>query len=259
MKAPHFRLFALLICLILPAAACGGASSGEESSQEAVETASADSSAEAADASESQDSAMEESEEPAQEESEAGGSHPALLNPSLATETAPDTFLVRFSTTKGDFLVEAHRDWAPKGVDRLYNLVKIGYFQDIAFFRMVPGFITQFGLHGDPAVNQAWRPARIEDDPVKESNLPGYLTYAKAGPNTRTVQLFINFGNNQRLDGQGFAPIGKVASGMEVVESLYTGYGQQPNQGQIHQQGNSYLKSNFPELDYIKSAEIVEQ
>ncbi|HSR70436.1 MAG TPA: peptidylprolyl isomerase [Acidobacteriota bacterium] len=209
---------------------------------------------------ESEEPAQESAPQSAQEGNEAEGSHPAMLNPALANETAPASFLVRFTTTKGEFLVEAHRDWAPKGVDRLYNMVKIGYFEDIAFFRMVPGFITQFGLHGDPAVNRAWRSARLEDDPVTQPNLPGYLTFATAGPNSRTVQLFINFGDNRAsLDRQGFAPIGKVVSGMDVVESLYTGYGQQPNQGQIHQQGNSYLKSNFPELDYIKSAEIVEQ
>ncbi|HSR49901.1 MAG TPA: peptidylprolyl isomerase [Acidobacteriota bacterium] len=187
------------------------------------------------------------------------GPHPALLNPELANETAPATFLVRFTTTKGDFLVEFHRDWAPNGVDRFYNLVRIGYFENIAFFRMVPGFVTQFGLHGDPEVNRVWRAARIPDDPVKESNLPGYVTFATSGPDSRTTQLFINYGNNRSLDSQGFAPIGEVVSGMDVVKSLYAGYGQSPNQSLIHQQGNSYLRSQFPDLDYILSAEIVEQ
>ena len=188
---------------------------------------------------------------------------PALLAPDKATEKAPDKYKVKFNTTKGDIVVEVTRDWAPQGADRFYNLVKIGYFQDIAFFRVVEGFMAQFGIHGEPKVNNAWRGARIEDDPVKESNKRGYVTFATSGKNSRTVQMFINYGDNSRLDGQGFSPFGKVVEGMDVVDKLYNGYGEGaprgrgPNQGRIQAKGNTYLEADFPKLDYIKTASLV--
>lgn len=195
---------------------------------------------------------------------------PAMDNPLLQPRhpdnqaTAPDTFRVRFETTKGAFVVEAVRAWAPNGVDRFYNLVRNGYYNDVAFFRVIENFMAQFGIHGDPAVNAAWRSARIPDDPVVESNRRGYVSFAMAGPNTRTTQLFINFRDNRQLDGMGFAPIGHVVEGMEVVDAIYSGYGegapngQGPAQPQIQMQGNQYLRQNFPELDYIQRASIVE-
>lgn len=194
---------------------------------------------------------------------EAATPHPAMLDPKLANETAPDTFKVRMSTTKGDFTIEVTRDWAPRGADRFYNLVKIGYYIDVAFFRVIDGFMAQFGIHGDPKVNAAWRPARIMDDPVKGSNKRGFVTYAMGGPNTRTTQLFISFRDNSGLDRQGFPPFGLVTEGMEVVDALYKGYGEGapdgsgPEQGRIQKEGNAYLKASFPSLDYVKSAKIV--
>jgi peptidyl-prolyl cis-trans isomerase A (cyclophilin A) len=188
----------------------------------------------------------------------------ALLDPSKATETAPDTYKVKFTTTKGDFVVEVHRDWAPQGADRFYNLVKAGFYDDIAFFRAIKGFMVQFGIHGNPEVSKAWKNAKIPDDEVKESNKRGYMTFATAGPNTRTTQVFINFGNNAQLDGMGFAPFGEVVEGMDVVDNLHTGYGEGaprgmgPNQGQMERRGNEYLKSSYPKLDYVKTATIVE-
>ena len=186
----------------------------------------------------------------------------ALLDPQSANLTAPAAFKVKFKTTKGDFTVEVTRAWAPLGADRFYNLVKIGYFSDMAFFRVVDGFMVQFGIHGDPAVNAKWRGARIQDDPVTQSNNTGYVTYAMAGPNTRTTQLFINFGNNAGLDSQGFSPFGKVSEGMNVVESIYSGYGDAaprgmgPDQGRAQMEGNAYLKKDFPKMDFILSAAV---
>ena len=184
-------------------------------------------------------------------------SDPALLHPASLTAKAPDSFQVKFTTTKGDFVVDVTRSWSPVGADRFYNLVKHGFFTDAAFFRNVPGFIVQFGLSADPAVNKVWRNANIKDDQVTQSNAPGTITFATAGPNTRTTQLFINFGNNTFLDSQGFSPFGKVSSGMDVVQKLYSGYGERPDQGAITTQGKAYLDKNFPNIDYIKSAAIV--
>lgn len=180
----------------------------------------------------------------------------ALLQPSTLTEKSPEVYDVQFATTKGDFVVRVTRAWAPLGSDRFYNLVSHGYFTDAAFFRVVPGFIIQFGLSADPAVNSAWRNARIKDDPVTQSNKPGYITFATAGPHTRTTQLFINFSSNNFLDRQGFAPFGQVTSGMDVVQKLHSGYGEKPDQGAITTQGKAYLDKNFPNLDTIKSAAI---
>jgi peptidyl-prolyl cis-trans isomerase A (cyclophilin A) len=194
------------------------------------------------------------------------GSQAAVKDPSLANEKAPDKFKVRLTTTTGDFVIEVTRDWAPRGADRFYNLVKIGYFTDIAFFRVVKKprpFMAQFGIHGDPAVSAKWRKASIPDDSPKQSNTRGRVTFATAGPNTRTVQLFINFGDNSFLDRQGFSPIGEVVDGMSVVDSLYEGYGEGapqgrgPSQARIQREGNAYLKEGFPKLDYIKSAALV--
>jgi peptidyl-prolyl cis-trans isomerase A (cyclophilin A) len=190
--------------------------------------------------------------------------NPGLLDPAAANETAPDTFKVRFQTTKGDFVVEVTRAWAPNGADRFYNLVKVGFYDDVAFFRVIKGFMVQFGIHGDPKVAAKWRPAQIEDDKVKQSNKKGYITYAMAGPNTRTTQLFVNYKNNSGLDGQGFSPFGRVVEGMKVVDSIYGGYGEGapsgkgPSQALAQSKGNAYFKEKFPKLDYIKTATIVE-
>jgi peptidyl-prolyl cis-trans isomerase A (cyclophilin A) len=189
---------------------------------------------------------------------------PALLDPSKLVEKAPEKFKVRFETTKGPFVVEVNRELAPHGADRLFNLVKAGFFQDVAFFRAIEGFMVQFGIHGNPEVASVWRTALIPDDPVKGTNARGTLTFATSGPNSRTTQLFINFKDKASLDGMGFAPLGKVVEGMDVVDSLYTGYGEGsprgagPNQGQIQQRGNEYLRAAYPELDYIESAKIVD-
>ena len=180
----------------------------------------------------------------------------------MAREKAPDKYKVRFKTTKGDIDIEVVREWAPKGADRFYNLVKVGFFTDIAFFRVIPDFMAQFGVHGDPELAVVWREAKIGDDPVKQSNLPGYLTFAKAGADTRTTQFFINLIDNSRLDADGFSPIGKVVSGMEVVKQIYSGYGKPagigPDQSRLQSEGNKYLKSDFPKLDYIESANFFE-
>ncbi len=182
---------------------------------------------------------------------------PALLHPASLTAKAPEEFDVRFTTTKGDFVVHVTHAWAPLGADRFYNLVKHGFFTDAAFFRVVPGFIIQFGLSANPAVNKVWQNANIKDDPGKQSNKPGYITFATAGPNTRTTQLFINFGANTFLDSQGFTPFGQVTSGMDVVQKLYSAYAERPDQGQITAQGKAYLDKNFPNIDSIKSATII--
>lgn len=188
------------------------------------------------------------------------GPHPALKDPSKAVAKAPETFTAVFDTTKGEFEITVTREWSPLGADRFYNLVKIGYFEDIAFFRAVSGFMVQFGIHGDPAVNAVWKDANIKDDgKAVVSNTPGKVTFAKTGaPNSRSVQFFINFGSNDFLDNQGFTPFGEISKGMEVVNSLYQGYGEAPSsaQGLIQEQGNKFLKGKFPELDYIKSARL---
>ena len=194
----------------------------------------------------------------------------ALNDPSKATLTAPDTFKakVTLANNKGSFTIDVTRDWAPKGADRFYNLIQCGFYDDIAIFRVIDGFMAQFGIHGDPALAAKWRNAKIQDDAKgKASNTAGMVTFATAGPNTRTTQMFINFGNNANLDGQGFTPFGKVSEGMDVVNKIYKGYGDAPsrrnpngkgpNQGRIQSQGNKYLKADFPKLDYIKSVEIV--
>ena len=176
-------------------------------------------------------------------------------------EQAPDEFSVRLETSAGSVVIQVTRDWAPLGADRFYNLVRNGFYDEQRFYRVVPGFVVQWGFSGNPALNQVWRQANILDDPVVQSNTRGRITYAKiAEPNTRTTQLFINFGDNSRLDGMGFAPFGEVVEGMEVVDAINAEYGEQPSraQGQIHGRGNAYLAENFPNLDYIIKAEIIE-
>jgi len=209
-----------------------------------------------------QDSKDTKKDEPKKEAAKAGGAGD-FTNPAKLTAKAPETFKAKFETTKGNFTIEVTRSLAPNGADRFYNLVKSGYFKDLAFFRVVPGFMCQFGIHGDPKVSAAWRPAQIPDDPVKASNTRGAITFATAGPNTRTTQLFINFGNNANLDNMGFSPFGKVTEGMDVVDKNNGEYGEGapqgrgPAQGRIQSEGNAYLKKDFPNLDYIKSAAVL--
>jgi cyclophilin family peptidyl-prolyl cis-trans isomerase len=187
-------------------------------------------------------------------------SDPLLKEPKKLEAKAPKEFKVKFDTTAGDFTVECHREWAEHGVDRFYNLVKVGFFDDVAFFRVVKGFVVQFGIHGNPAVSTLWKDANIPVDKVKESNKKGYLTYAMAGsPTTRSTQLFINLGENEKLDKMGFAPICKVeGNGMEVVEKLEASYGEMPSreQGAIQGEGNAFLRKRYPKLDFIKTARL---
>ena len=170
---------------------------------------------------------------------------------------APDTFKAKFETTRGTFVVEVTREWSPNGADRFYQLVNAGFFDDCKFFRVVPGFIVQFGINGDPKTAAKWRDANISDDPVKQSNSRGMITFATAGPNTRTTQLFINFKDNKPLDTRGFSPFGKVVEGMDVVDKINAEYGESPDQGKIESEGNAYLNAKFPKLDGIKKASIV--
>jgi peptidyl-prolyl cis-trans isomerase A (cyclophilin A) len=187
----------------------------------------------------------------------------ALLNPSALTAKAPDVYEVKFATTKGDFVIQVTRAWAPLGADRFYNLAANKFFDDASFFRVLSGFVVQFGLHADPQVSNVWRSANLKDDPVTQSNRPGYITFATAGPNTRTTQVFVNLGNNAQLDSMGFAPFGLVTQGMDVVKQLYSGYGEGapsgrgPDQGAVSSQGKSYLDKNYPKLDSIKTATII--
>ena len=185
----------------------------------------------------------------------------ALLHPATLKEKAPETFKVKFETTRGEFVVDVTRAWAPLGADRFYNLVKHHFYDNNAFFRVVPDFVVQFGISPYPAVSTAWKHTEIKDDPVTKSNMKGYLVFATSGPNTRTTQLFINLKDNSKsLDPQGFAPFGVVeANGMNVVEMMYDQYGDTagPDQDQIEKQGNAYLKKGWPKLDYIKTATLV--
>ncbi len=189
------------------------------------------------------------------------GGNAALLTPGKATEKAPKVYKVKFVTSQGDIVFEINRKWAPNGADRFYNLVKIGFFDDVAMFRAIRGFMIQFGIHGNPAVSAKWGEAKIKDDVANKdaSNTPGMLTFATAGPNTRTTQLFINLGNNARLDTQGFTPFGKVVEGMDIVKKLNTEYGENSPgvQGGFQAKGNAFISKRYPNLDYIKSAEIV--
>jgi peptidyl-prolyl cis-trans isomerase A (cyclophilin A) len=180
-----------------------------------------------------------------------------LRNPAALTEQAPATFSAAFDTSKGRFVVEVHREWAPRGADRFYNLVKSGFFNDVRFFRVIGGQLAQFGMHGDPAVQEAWRDAVIEDDPVRHGNTRGSVSFASRGPNTRTTQLFINLRDNSVYDRLGFAPFAEVVSGMDVVDRLYSAYEERPEQPLIDEEGNAYLTREFPSLDYIQKAALV--
>jgi peptidyl-prolyl cis-trans isomerase A (cyclophilin A) len=173
-------------------------------------------------------------------------------------KSGPDEYKVVLRTTKGDVMILVHRDWSPLGADHFYQLLNVGFYNGDRFFRIVPDFVVQFGMNGDPTINRQWSDANIPDDPVKVSNKQGTVVFAKTSePNSRSTQIFINLGDNSRLDAQGFSPFGEVIQGMENVEEFYKGYGESPDQGQISAQGNAYLEQNFPKLDYIKNAYIV--
>ena len=188
-----------------------------------------------------------------------------LLNPASEemNKTAPVLFEAKFETSKGHFVIEVHRDWSPNGADRFYNLVRNGYYDGVRFFRVLDGFMAQFGISGDPEASAIWRQRAIPDDSARASNTRGYVTYAMAGPNTRTTQVFINYADNSRLDGMGFAPFGLVVEGMDVVDGLYSEYGEGapsgrgPNQARIQAEGNGYLETEFPLLDHVERAYVV--
>ena len=195
---------------------------------------------------------------------QAGEGKASLKNPASLTEQAPATYKAAFDTSAGKFVITVHRAWAPNGADRFYNLVKNGFYDDTRFFRVVPNFMVQFGINGDPAIASSWQNANLKDDPSgKQSNKKGYVTFATRGKDTRTTQVFINFGDNSRLDGMGFASFGQVSSGMNVVDQLYSDYGEGapsgrgPNQGRIQSEGNAYLEKEFPNMDFVKRATIV--
>lgn len=176
--------------------------------------------------------------------------------------SAPDTFVARFETSAGTFRIEVDCSLAPRGAERFYNLVLDGFYDDVRFFRVLTGFVAQFGINGDPAVNTVWREQRIADDPVRQSNLRSFISFATSGANTRTTQVFINLADNSGLDGSGFSPFGRVIEGMDVVDALYADYGDGPPSGngprqdRIQSEGNAYLIADFPELDYVISATI---
>jgi peptidyl-prolyl cis-trans isomerase A (cyclophilin A) len=182
---------------------------------------------------------------------------PSLKNPASLTEKAPATYKVRLDTTAGPVVIQVTRDWAPLGADRFYNLVKNGFYDDVRFFRVIPGFMAQGGMSGDPAIQKLWGRNNFNDDPVKQSNKRGYVTFAKTGaPNSRSTQIFINYGDNSNLDSQGFAPFGQVISGMEAVDK-FENYGKNvPDQGAITNEGNAYLQRDYPKLTVIKKATI---
>jgi peptidyl-prolyl cis-trans isomerase A (cyclophilin A) len=186
-----------------------------------------------------------------------------LLQPRDFNETAPQSYQVRLETAKGDILIQVTRAWAPLGADRFYNLVKAGYYDGVAFHRVLDDFVAEWGIHGDPWVNAAWRQALMADEPVRQSNTRGRVTFSKNTPNSRTVQVFINLKDNSSLDGQGFSPFGEVVEGMEVVESLHSEYGDGPPRGEgVYQamaiaRGDEYLNEEFPLLDRIERAVLV--
>jgi len=187
-----------------------------------------------------------------------------LKNPATFTEKAPETFKAKFETSKGTFVVTVHRAWAPRGADRFYNLVRGGFYDDCRFFRVIDGFMAQVGINGDPGIQSAWRDATIQDDTVKESNKRGFVTFAQTrAPSSRSTQFFINLADNAALDKRGVAPFGEVVPpGMEVVDKLYSGYGEGapsgsgPEQAKLQVQGHAYLLKEFPKLDYIKKATL---
>jgi peptidyl-prolyl cis-trans isomerase A (cyclophilin A) len=188
----------------------------------------------------------------------AAPSRAALMNPAKLNAVAPPVYKATFDTSAGSFVIEVHRDWAPKGADRFYNLVKNGFFDNVRFFRVVKGFMVQFGINGDPQIQQHWAEANIPDDPVTHHNTRGFISFANRGANTRSTQVFINFADNSRLDATGFAPFGEVVTGMEVVDKLFGEYGETPSnqQGRIQREGNKFLNAEFPKLDYVTKARI---
>jgi cyclophilin family peptidyl-prolyl cis-trans isomerase len=192
----------------------------------------------------------------------AAAQSPNLANPAALNAHAPATYKAKFDTSKGVVVIQVTRAWAPNGADRFYNLVKNGFYDNVRFFRVISGFMVQFGINGDPALSAKWREANIKDDPVRQHNTRGMITFATAGPDTRTSQVFINFADNTNLDGMGFAPFGKVVSGMDVVDKLYAGYGEGaprgkgPDQGRLQAEGNAYLAKSYPKMDYVKKATI---
>ena len=180
-----------------------------------------------------------------------------LLNPASLNETAPPTYTVNLNTSKGLIVIQVHRDWAPIAADRFYNLVKNGFYDEARFFRVVPNFMVQFGMNANPAVTRAWSGTPMKDEPTKQGNKKGYVTFARTGaPNSRGTQLFINYKDNNFLDAQGFAAFGEVTKGMDIAEGINAQYGEKPNQGEITASGNAYLTKEFPKLDYIKTATI---
>lgn len=195
---------------------------------------------------------------PADTATAAPATPPPATGPAVAT--APDQFQVRFETSKGPIVIAVHRDWSPNGVDRFHHLVETGFFDEVRFFRVVPGFVVQFGMHGDPARTAEWANNGLIDEPVKQTNKRGTITYAKTQmPNTRSSQFFINLGDNAMLDPQGFAPFGEVVQGMDVVEKLNAEYGGAPSdrQPEIAAEGNAFLKREYPRLDFIRTAKVV--
>ena len=184
-----------------------------------------------------------------------------LLQGCSSEKPGPAQYKVLLQTSRGDVTIEVIRDWAPRGADRFYTLVKDGFYDGAEFFRVIRSpepFMAQFGINGDPKVTEKWANSNLQDDPVTQHNTRGMVSFATAGPNTRTTQLFINYGDNSRLDATGFSPFGRVMSGMEVVDQFYADYGEDPDQSRIESEGNMYLKKEFPKLDYIKTAKIVE-
>lgn len=187
----------------------------------------------------------------------------ALLRPAALKEKAPDTYQVKFATSRGDFTVTVTRAWSPYGADRFYHLVKHHFYDNASFFRVLPGFVAQFGISAYPPVSAAWIKANIKDDAVTQSNKKGYLSFATGGPNTRTTQVFINLADNARLDASGFSPFGRVTEGMNVVDMFYEGYGEGapsgggPDQDKIQNQGKPYLDKGWPKLDYIKTTTLI--
>ena len=188
--------------------------------------------------------------------------NPLLLNPKASDEPAPTSYSVELETSRGSIIVDVTRSWAPRAADRFHTLVQVGYLEDVAFFRVIAGFMAQAGLHGEAAVNKVWRNKRFPDDPVTESNRAGFVSFATSGKNSRTSQFFINLADNKRLDAMGFAPFARVRD-LAVVEALYAGYGEGfpngngPQQGRIQREGNTYLRAEFPELDYIRRARLL--
>ncbi len=253
----------LSLLFVVALAACP-AESGTKAQAQDSKAAAADSKAAAPASADAKAKGPVADAKPAEKPAAAKDIDPKLLDPAAANETAPDSYKVKFTTTKGDFVVEVDRSLAPNGADRFYNLVKVGFYDDVAFFRAIDKFMVQFGLHGQGRVNATWRRARITDDPVKGTNKRGTITFATSGKDSRTTQVFINFKNNANLDKMGFSQFGSVVEGMDIVDSLHKGYGEGaprgrgPEQGRIQREGNAYLKKEFPELDYVKSATIME-